>query len=83
MLVIDMSSESNRVVSLAYCEIVGVEDGCCEPRMFGSAGICVASSSAVNTYKGIGSAHPCRRPLSRGMKAVSQPLTFTELATSV
>ena len=26
MLVIDSSSESNKVVSSAYCEIVGVED---------------------------------------------------------
>ena len=80
---IDSSSESNKVVSSAYCEIVGVEDGCCKPRMLGCARICVASNSAVNTYNGIDSAHPCLSPRSRGMKAVSHPLTFTELATSV
>ena len=45
--------------------------------------MCVANISAVRTYRGIDSAHPCLRPLSRGIKAVNHPFTFTELVTSV
>ena len=34
---------------------------------------------SVNTYKGMERAHPCLKPRSKWMKAVSQPFVFTEL----
>ena len=81
----EVSSRKVNVVSSAYCEsLTGVlEPGGMMPCIRGLERILRARISAVRTYSGIDRAQPCRRPLSRFIKDVSQPFTLTELETEL
>jgi len=83
--IIDEVSLRSSVVSSAYCESLMsvVELGGRSPLMSVLARMVIARISAVTIYSGIDKAQPCRRPLPKGMKAVSHPLTLTELETEL
>ena len=56
--VIELTSERNKVVSSAYCEILTVPCECEKPLMRGFMRIWVGRISAVRMYKGIERAQP-------------------------
>ena len=79
----ELSSANTSVVSSAYWEIFTIDLGYDKPLMLSFERICMASSLAVKMYEGMDSAQPCLKPHWIGIKAVIQPLTFTELIVFV